>query len=78
MSSNQEKLQRARINGICCAADGEIHPFSKDLVTILRAIEVGAKVGFKVKLDEDHVKRLHEYLVARDCPGIGEVYGNPS
>jgi len=75
-----EKAERARCNGICCIADGEIHPFSSDLPTLLRAIEVAALVGLKVKFDEDHVKVLQQHLSRGRPPVISATFSadNPT
>jgi len=60
-----QKLQRARIRGICCVADGEIRPFDCQLATILKSVEAAAVVGLRLRLDEDHVKVLEEFLTQR-------------
>lgn len=80
--SIEKQLQRARINGICCAADGEVRPFSSDLPTILRAIEVASYVGLRVRLDADHVKELYKHMrgAGKTAADVASVYtaGNPS
>jgi hypothetical protein len=57
-------MQRLRIRGIICVADGEVKPFSDELAVILRAFEAAALVGLKVKLEADQVRVLQRWFLS--------------